>query len=175
MVSQKGVQYLARTAEKQAFSVAPQVAAAASEPEDTDPLWRQYAYVKRDLAALDKLYDRSASRNLGAGANGEVSTVVKRATGETMALKKTPPDEELPPEEALRQLLASVDMQRGASHPNIAHVEDVFYDESTRVLSFTMPLGRGGSVPHYLARHLDFDEACTPGPSCRVLCCPCLL
>ena len=55
----------------------------------------------RDVSMLESLYDRGQSWSLGAGANGAVTTVRKRATGEAYALKTMPPPTDQATGEAL--------------------------------------------------------------------------
>ncbi len=113
----------------------------------------------RDVSELDELYDRSASWSLGCGANGAVSTVVKRATGVKFALKTMPPDETVDDaHEALQRLLADVEIQRGLDHPNILRVLDLFVDHHAAEVHFVMPLCSGGSVVDYLQRFASLTE-----------------
>ena len=151
-------------------------AVAASEAEGIDPavaaLLADYPYV-RSYAALDQLYDRSGSWDLGSGANGAVSTAVARASGRVVAIKTMAMDEALDgggeddageeggggggapvsPARLVRSLerrLRDVEIQRSLSHPNIAPVLDVFADGVGGLISFVMPLAKGGSIPRYL-------------------------
>ena len=120
------------------------------------------AFHVRHIALLDELYDRTNSWALGAGANGAVSTLVKRGTGVTYALKTMPPDLELHGGDgtaALASLMRDVRLQRGLSHPNIAPVLDIFVDPDSHEVSFVMGLATGGSLNRFLAAHAGLSEA----------------
>ena len=54
---------------------------------------------------------------------------------------------------SLERRLRDVEIQRSLSHPNIAPVLDVFADGAGGLISFVMPLAKGGSIPRYLKLH----------------------
>uniref|UniRef100_A0A7S2DN41 Non-specific serine/threonine protein kinase n=1 Tax=Haptolina brevifila TaxID=156173 RepID=A0A7S2DN41_9EUKA len=123
----------------------------------------------RPIAQLADRYDCDDSRPLGAGANGSVRTITKRATGEVYALKAMPTDPDATDSEtAISLLLADVEMQRSLDHPNIARVLDVYLQDSSAEsreysgeVSFVMPFYSGGSLAQYMKRHPHVDDAKT--------------
>lgn len=117
------------------------------------------------MSKLFELYEVDKALPLvGAGANGEVSSVRRKADGRQLALKtmKVLSAQSDDPGSAISDLLRDVGMQASVEHPNVCRVVDVFVDRTgSGAVSFTMPFCTGGSLADLIGREPDrgLDEA----------------